>query len=87
MLEEDSVIELRDDLGVIGVFSLTYENMPSRGRRRDAVAYLRERGEAVYVKEVLDAFGIHKTCKSRRSLTPIRCPFFLGKISPQRSTG
>ncbi len=61
----DGVIELRDDLGVVGVIPLTDDDMPSPGRWRDAVALMRERGEAVYVQEVADALGINKAFTSR----------------------
>lgn len=54
------MIELRDDLGVVGVIALTDDDIPSPGRWRDAVAFIRERGEAVYVQEVADALGINK---------------------------
>jgi site-specific DNA recombinase len=61
----DGVIELRDDLGVVGVIPLTDDDIPSPGRWRDAVAFIRERGDAVYVQEVADALGVNKAFTSR----------------------
>jgi len=61
----DGVIELRDDLGVAGVIPLIDDDIPSPGRWRDAVQFIRERGDAVYVQEVADALGINKAFTSR----------------------
>lgn len=61
----DGVIELRDDLGVPGVIPLSDDEIPSPGRWRDAVRFIRERGEAVYVQDVADALGVHKAFTSR----------------------
>jgi hypothetical protein len=61
----DGVIELRDDLGVAGVIPLTDDDIPSPGRGRDAVRFIRERGDAVYVQEVADALGVNKAFTSR----------------------
>lgn len=61
----DGVIELRDDLGVVGVIPLTDDDIPTPGRWRDAVRFIRERGDAVYVQEVADALGVNKAFTSR----------------------
>lgn len=61
----DGVIELRDDLGVAGVIPLTDDDIPSPGRWRDAVAFIRERGDVVYVQDVADALGVNNAFTSR----------------------
>lgn len=54
----DGTIELRDDLGVANMIPLTDEDIPSPGRWRDVVRFVRERGDVVYVKDVANALGI-----------------------------
>jgi len=54
----DGTIELRDDLGVTDVIPLTDEDIPSPGRWREVVQFIREQGEIVYVKDVAGALGI-----------------------------
>jgi len=61
----DGVIELRDDLGVAGVIPLTDDDIPSPGRWRDAVQFIRKQDDAVYVQEVADALGVNKAFTSR----------------------
>jgi DNA invertase Pin-like site-specific DNA recombinase len=58
-------IELRDDLGVAGAIPLADEDIPSPGRWRDAAAFIRERGEVVFVQDVADTLGVHKAFTSR----------------------
>jgi hypothetical protein len=61
----DGVIELRDDLGVVGVIQLTHDDVPSPGRWRDAVAFKRERGDVVYHQEVADNLCATRSFTSR----------------------
>ncbi len=61
----DGVIELRDDLGVAGTIPLSDDDIPSPGRWRDAVRFIRDRGDVVYVQDVADALGVHKAFTSR----------------------
>ncbi len=61
----DGVIELRDDLGIAGTIPLSDDDIPSPGRWRDAMRFIRERGDVVYVQDVADALGVHKAFTSR----------------------
>jgi hypothetical protein len=61
----DGVIELRDDLGLRGTIPLTDEDLPSPGRWHDAVAFIRNHGAVVFIRDVARGLGIHMTSASR----------------------
>jgi hypothetical protein len=65
------MIELRDDLGMVGVIELSDDDVPSPGRWRDAVALIRKHGETMYVQEVAEPWG--STRRLRRVSWPKPC--------------
>jgi hypothetical protein len=58
-------IELRDDLGVPGVIALTDDDIPSPGRWREVVDFVRERGDSVFLRDVTNHFAIPSAYASR----------------------
>jgi len=61
----DGVIELRDDLGVSGMIPLSDDDIPTPGRWREAVAFIREQGEVVFFRDVAQHVGLKGSCVSR----------------------
>ena len=61
----DGVIELRDDLGLRATIHLTDDDLPNPGRWHDAVAFIRNHGGVVFIKDLSQAFGIRQPCASR----------------------
>lgn len=61
----DGVIELRDDLGVSGMIPLSDDDIPMPGRWREAAAFIRERGDVVYFRDVAQHVGLKGLCVSR----------------------
>ena len=58
-------LELRGDLSVAGVVPLTDNDVPSPGRWCDAMQFIRQRGEAVYLQDKADALGVNRVFTSR----------------------
>ena len=61
----DGVIELRDDLGLRATIHLTDDDIPNPGRWHDAVAFVRNHGGAVFIKDISEAFGVGQPYASR----------------------
>jgi hypothetical protein len=52
-------------LGLRGTIPLTDEDLPSPGRWHDAVAFIRNHGAVVFIRDVARGLGIHMTSASR----------------------
>lgn len=61
----DGVIELRDDLGINGVITLTDDDIPTPGKWREVAWYIQQRGDIVFLRDVSEQFEIRQPYASR----------------------
>jgi DNA invertase Pin-like site-specific DNA recombinase len=72
LIQWDGAIELRDDFGANVTIPLTDDDIPSPGRFREVVQFLRERGGPAYVQEIADHLGCHRTNVTRMLHVAVR---------------